>query len=205
MSPGGRVLPVGFRLGPETMPQPVVGTVRLGWRRLGLGLDETLVWDLAHGVPGDDPLADAERLLAHAAAAGVADPSAVVEGLLARSLLVRVPPAGQDPAALEALAHRLRARPLLVGIGSGSAPGTTALGVPGWPVLELPDVAAHRWDDTAVLPDLWAAAEFSLVREDGPDAPPPTHDRLLAATAVVVDDLPVLLAHHCAYLDLATP
>lgn len=205
MTGASLVLPVGFRLGPETEPEPRVGTVRLGWQRLGLDPDEARVWDLAHGAPGDHPLAGADLLLEHAQAAGVADPGAVVAALEARSLLVRVPVGGDDPEALRTLARRLRARALLVGVGAGQTAGTVVLGIPGWPALELPEAVALRWEDTAQLADLWAAAQFSLVREHGAGAPPATDDQVLTAVAEVVGDLPVLLAHHCGYLDLAVP
>ncbi|MCO7221995.1 hypothetical protein [Klenkia sp. PcliD-1-E] len=189
------VLPVGFRLGPETLPVPVAGSVRLGWVRHALDDDEARVWDLAHGLAGDDPLCGSDQLLARAAAVGVAEPDAVVAALVDRSLLVPVPSAGDDR---EAVARRFVARPLLVGIGAGQDPSTRALGLPGWPVLELPRATALRWEGTGAAADLWEAAELAA---GGPGAP----GAVRAALADVLGDLPVLISHHCGYLDLADP
>ncbi|SDF98121.1 hypothetical protein [Klenkia brasiliensis] len=189
------VLPVGFRLGPETVPAAVAGSVRLGWARHALDEDEARVWDLAHGLAGDDPLCGHDLLLAHAAAVGVAEPEAVVARLAGRSLLVHVPPSADD---LADLARRLVARPLLVGIGAGRDPSTRALGLPGWPVLELPLATALRWESTGTAADLQEAAELAAGALGDPAA-------VRAALADVVGDLPVLLSHHCGYLDLADP
>ncbi|MEI4279588.1 hypothetical protein [Klenkia terrae] len=209
MSAAPLVLPVGFRLGAETLPRPVPGSVRLGWRRLGLDADEARVWDLAHGAV-EDTDHGRDLLVERAAGLGVASPADVVAGLLARSLLVELPTGGPD---LAAAAGRLRARPLLLGLGSGRDGTTGLLGLPGWPVLELPRSSVRRWEDTAASPDLVAAAELAVLREwdrvhpdaDAESAPVPTADEVAGALADVVADLPALLARSCGYLDLADP
>ncbi|SDP52441.1 hypothetical protein SAMN05660199_04130 [Klenkia soli] len=207
----GPVLPVGFRLGAETVPDPVAGSVRLGWRRLGLDAAQATTWDLAHGLLDDDPARSGELLIERAAAAGVPDPAAVVAALVERSLLVQVPPAGP---ALLATAAGLRARPLLLGLGVGEDGTTSVLGLPGWPVLELPPPVVTRWEDTAVSPDLRTAAELAVLRAwdlahpdatDPDAAPTPTDDQVLAELSGIVADLSALITRHCGYLDLADP
>ncbi len=211
MSTGTRLLPVGFRLGPESVPDPVAGSVRLGWRRLALDDDQARVWDLAHGLPGDDPARSGELLLSRAAGAGVTAPADTVAALVRRSLLVELPAGGPD---LARVATGVRARPLLLGLGPGVDGTTRVIGMPGWPVLDLPPVDARRWEDTSSSPDLVTAAELAVLRawdlahpevEDADAAPAPTDAQVQAALVDVVAVLPALLARHCAYLDLADP
>lgn len=209
MSGGPWLLPVGYRLGAETLPRPVAGSVRLGWRRLGLDADQTRVWDLAHGAV-EDTDHGRDLLVERAAGLGVPSPAAVVARLTERSLLVELPVGGPD---LLAAAGRLRARPLLTGLGIGRDGSTSVLGLPGYPVLELSRSSIRRWEDTAASPDLVEAAELAVLRawdRAHPDvaadaAPTPTTDEVADALVGVVADLPALLARSCGYLDLADP
>lgn len=209
MSAGALVLPVGYRLGAETVPRPVAGSVRVGWSRLGLDADEARVWDLAHGLPADGA-PGRELLLERAGAVGVTDPARVVDRLLDRALLVELPAGGPE---LVAAARPYRARPLLLGLGSGRDGTTVLLGLPGVPVLELPRATARQWEDTAASPGLVDAAEHAVLvawDEAHPDADPdlapaPTAVEVADALVGVVAALPALVARSCAYLDLADP
>ena len=134
----------------------------------------------------------------------------MVDRLLERSLLVELPAGGPE---LVAAARPFRARPLLLGLGSGRDGTTSLLGLPGLPVLELPRATARQWEDTAVSPGLVDAAELAVLRawdDAHPDAhpataPTPTADEVARALVEVVGALPALVARSAAHLDLADP
>ena len=156
------LFPVGQYLGPV---HPGAGLpvrhhqVRVGWDVLpvddGLDLD---VWALAHGHPavvGRLPTTRAV-LAAVAAEGGLAVPTAVVDRLVGRGLLVEVDVHGADG---ERFARTHRLLSLLTGLGD-AGPDRTGIGLLGAPPLrEVSAAVFEYWAWAPLFPDLRSAAD----------------------------------------------
>lgn len=195
------VFPVGHYAGERPGGQHLV---RLGWSPERLTTDEFGVWVLAHGssrAGKSDWTVDDVRTLAEGAEVG--GPADAVESLLKRGLLVAVP---AEPAAAPATLAFLRSHrmgSLLTGLGdTAENAGTYGVGVPGTAALAWLDRDAYElWQWGQLPPSLWhtCAARANVSTQLG--------EPLEATQAVggVLADLRLLLAHSCAYLDVAAP
>ncbi|GAA0612570.1 hypothetical protein HPO96_22810 [Kribbella sandramycini] len=171
-------------------------TVRRGWRLHQLAEDTFGAWVLSHGTPdnGKQPWT-AEHVLAAGAEAGLTDVSDHLEELASLGLLATV--SAQDAEFLQA--NRIDVQ--FVGLGnSPDQPDLHAVGLPGLGATALLDPTCYElWQWGSLAPTIWHSCEVraSVVsRLDQPVDPG-------AVAAEVLGDLRFLLAHGCAYVDVA--
>jgi hypothetical protein len=195
------VFPVGHYAGQRPGDRHLV---RLGWSPERLTTDEFGVWVLAHGssrAGKSDWTVD--DVLALADGAEVDGPGDAVESLLERGLLAAVPTEPAAAPATLAFLREHRMASLLTGLGdTAENPGTYAVGVPGTAALAWLDRDAYElWQWGQLPPTLWhtceARAKVSTRLGEPLDA---SH-----TVGGVLADLRLLLAHSCAYLDVAPP
>jgi len=176
------LIPVGRYLGQYAQGH----RVRVGGADHWLGGQLAETWLLAFGVQVDGREADALTDL----------------GLLARL----------DPTDAEAFARAHRMRPLLTGLGAHpDLPGTYALGLPGEPLVLLPEFAFEVWQWAGAAPDLWTAGEAFADLDDDErvmalEAGEPVDVTPIDADDVLTDlvyALRLLLEQQAAYLDRA--
>jgi hypothetical protein len=200
------VLPVGHPMGPfhpHRNAPPAYWVVRLGWDSPLLPDQATAnVWALAHGLSGyGDRVPWTRRALCAAARqAGVADPDAVLTGLVERGLAVEIAP-GTAEAAEFAATHRVQS--LLLGLGElPDSPGFDGIGLLGMPaVARVPLGTYEFWQWGHLWPTLAeAAAGLAEMAGQSPEHapeeadPPAVLDRILR-------ELHSLLAVGAVYLD----
>jgi hypothetical protein len=192
------VLPVGHFLGPvfsaPDQTEPAGFEVRIADEVESLDSSYGQVWGLAHGNPGDPehPTRDRAGLESDAAEAGVADPAAVVDGLLQRGLLAQLEPAG---AAARSFAEQYNLFPLALGLGNtAERQDMFSLGMPEARRVVVGSHAYWLWRTAHRHRTLWDACENLGARPDPAE--------LLSGFLAMV---PVLLAGSCAYLDRVAP
>ncbi|MEU0091532.1 hypothetical protein [Kribbella sp. NPDC006257] len=194
----GTVFPIGHYGGTRAGADgESVHAVRVGWQQYRLSEDAFTVWVLAHGTPeiGKGRLTVEDILLQ---AAEIPDAGTQLEELVTQGALTVVTDR-PDEATAFAKQHRLDV--LFVGLGNApDRPDGHAVGVPGLGAAAVLDPDCYElWQWGSVAPTLWhscevrAAVTSDLGREQGP----------LDALGEILGDLRYLLAHGCAYLDLA--
>jgi hypothetical protein len=173
--------------------------VRVGWGQHRIDANAFAVWVMAHGLPDvgkgawtvDDVIEQSRQQ------AGVEDAANYVEQLADAGLLAMV---GDDQAAAQ-FAQRHRLDVLFVGLGN--APDRLdghAIGIPGLGTAAILDPDCYElWQWGSVAPTLWHSCEVraTVTAELEQQADP------AAALAEILGDLRFLMAHGCAYLDIA--
>ena len=200
------VLPLGHAMGPFHQHRgapPAYWVVRLGWDSPLLpDRDSAEVWQLAHGVPDQVHGTPWTRtaLRTAARAAGVGDPDAVLDQLLARGLVAELLP---GTAAADEFAGTHRVQSLLLGLGApADGRGGDGIGLLGSPPLARVAPPTYEfWQWAHLWPTLADAAEG--LAEMAAAAPGRTAAE--ADPAAVLDrafrQLHTLLCGHAVYLD----
>jgi hypothetical protein len=185
------VFPVGHYGGSREDQQ----VVRVGWSQHRIDEDAFGVWVLAHGLPEVGKGAwTANDVIEQAAKAGIED-AAHQLGLLNDAGLVAV----VDDAAVFARSHRMD----VLFVGLGKAPDRLeghAVGIPGLGTAAVLDPDCYElWQWGSVAPTLWHSCEVraTVTAPHGEAADPGK------ALAEILGDLRFLIAHGCAYLDVA--
>jgi hypothetical protein len=190
------VFPVGHYGGVRPDDEHVI---RVGWSQHRVDAGAFAVWVLAHGVPevgkGDWTVED---VVARSADVGVEDPARHIERLADAGLLAVVE---DSPLMAARFAQRHRLDVLFVGLGN--APDQLeghAVGVPGLGTAAVLDPDCYElWQWGSVAPTLWHSCEVraTVTAELGRQADP------VDAIGEILGDLRFLVAHGCAYLDVA--
>ena len=203
------VFPVGQFLGAQHLEEgrpPSWWEVRVGWQPRTLDSeDEFVTWSVAHGLTDRIDRQPWTRQVLEtvlAGEAGLPDPAGLIDGLLARHLLVEVP---QEPApALDLFARQHVVHPLLVGLGNTPDRfDTDAIGLVGPPPQLLVDPADFEvWQAAHLYPSLADAAVgmADLGRRAGGTA-----DWEIDPAAVlrrIIGAMRRLIAHNCMYIDV---
>jgi hypothetical protein len=198
----GSVFPIGHYGGlrPGDTPEAdQVHVVRVGWHQHRLSENAFGVWVLSHGLTetgkghwtADDILKQAEQ-------AGLPDAKAHLEELTAKGVLVVVPDSPEEATSF-AKAHRLDV--LFVGLGNApDRPDGHAVGVPGLGTAAILDPDCYElWQWGSVAPTLWHSCEVraTVTAKLGQTLEPAD------ALGEILGDLRYLIAHGCAYLDVA--
>ncbi|MEI8410783.1 MULTISPECIES: hypothetical protein [unclassified Kribbella] len=185
------VFPVGFYGGARDAEQ----VVRVGWSQHRLGEDAFGVWVLAHGLPEVGKGAwTPEDVIQQAESVGIPDAGKELEALADAGSVVVV----DDPANF-ARSHRMD----VLFVGLGNAPDRVdghAVGIPGVGTAAVLDPDCYElWQWGSVAPTLWHSCELraTVTADHGQPANPVT------ALAEILGDLRFLIAHGCAYLDVA--
>lgn len=185
------IFPVGHYQGIRDDEQ----VVRVGWSQHRLAADAFAIWVLTHGVPEVGKGAwTVDDVLGQASRAGIAEPAAAVEKL-ADAGLVAVVEDGRE------FARRHRMDIMFVGLGNApDRPEGHAVGIPGLGAAAVLDPDCYElWQWGSVAPTLWHSCEVrATVVAEPSDRPDPD-----AALTEILGDLRFLLAHGCAYLDVA--
>ncbi|MFC9687713.1 hypothetical protein ACFTSF_04185 [Kribbella sp. NPDC056951] len=171
-------------------------SVRIGWRLHRLPDDVFGTWLLGHGTAetGKGPWT-ATDLVGAAEASGIAAARSHVAGLQELGLLTDVTRAPEE----FAKKHRMDVQ--FVGLGnSPDHPDRFAIGLPGLGPAALVDPETYElWQWGSLAPTLWHSCQVRasvLAELDRPVEP-------VEALTSVLGDLRFLLAHGCAYVDLA--
>jgi hypothetical protein len=192
------VFPVGHYGGTRPGDEPV-HVVRVGWQQHRLTENAFGVWVLTHGLvevgrghwTEYDVVQQAER-------AGITDAAQLLAELVANGT-VAVVQDEPDEAAGFAKSHRLDV--LFVGLGvPPDQPDGHAVGVPGLGAAAVLDADCYElWQWGSVAPTLWDSCEVraAVLGHVGQPMDP------VDALAEILGDLRVLVAHGCAYLDVA--
>jgi hypothetical protein len=186
----------GVRPGEADAPEHVV---RVGWSQHRIDADAFAVWVMAHGLPeigkGDWTVDD---VIEQSLKADIEDPAMQVERLADAGLLAVV-----EDNALLATQFAQRHRLDVLFIGLGNAPDRLdghAVGIPGLGTAAILDPDCYElWQWGSVAPTLWHSCEVraTVTARLGHTAEP------VEALAEILGDLRYLLAHGCAYLDVA--
>jgi hypothetical protein len=196
------VFPIGHYGGlrPGEVPDAAqVHVVRVGWQQHRLSEDAFGIWVLSHGITeiGKRPWT-ADDIIQQAEQAGVADAKAHLENLVADGALALVPDR-TDEAAAFARGHRMDV--LFVGLGnSPDRPDGYAVGIPGLGTAAILDPDCYElWQWGSVAPTLWHSGEVrsEVAGRLGRTLEP------AGALGEILGDLRYLIAHGCAYLDVA--
>jgi len=175
--------------------------VRLGWDSPLLPDRATAeVWALAHGNPGHASPWTRGELCRAAREAGVADPDAVLDGLIDRRLAAEVCP-GTTAAAEFAGTHR--AQSLLLGLGElPDSPGLDGIGLLGMaPVARVPLGTYEFWQWGHLWPTLAdAAAGLAEMAAQSPEHAAEEADPSWVLERIL-GELHQLLAVGAVYLD----
>lgn len=185
------VFPVGHYGGVREREQ----VVRVGWNQHRIDEDAFGVWVLAHGLPevGKGPWT-VDDVIGQAGCAGIADATNQLEALADAGLVAVV-----DDQALFARRHRMD----VLFVGLGNAPDRLdgyAVGIPGLGTAAVLDSDCYElWQWGSVAPSLWHSCEVraAVTVREGEAADPGK------ALVEILGDLRFLIAHGCAYLDVA--
>jgi hypothetical protein len=195
------VLPLGHYMGryhPRAHAPARYHTVRLGRGLVRLGEAAFAVWVLCHG-HGDLPWTRRDVL---DAAQELPDPERLLDSLIGEGVVAEVVP-GTGDAIRFAGTHRIQ--PLMTGFGNTAAqPHRFGIGLPGGPpAVTVDTIGFELWQWGRLERDLWQVALRLVAVEDrvSPRRQTGPEDMLTE----ILERLPVLLAHHAAYLDLAAP
>jgi hypothetical protein len=206
----GLVLPLGHYLGryhPQAHAPARYHKVRLGRSLVRLGEAAFTVWLLCHGraehpgarwTRGD--VLDAVRGLWNGVRQPTPDPERLLDSLIDEGVVAEVTP-GTEAAIRFAARHRIN--PLMTGLGNAATePHRFGIGPLGGPPAVMVDTLGFEvWQWGRLEPDLWRVANRLVVVEDRVNpARKATPEDMLTE---VLERLPLLLAHHAAYLDLA--
>jgi hypothetical protein len=189
------VFPIGHYAGlrPDDDGRPV-HAVRIGWQQHRLSEAAFGTWVLGHGTPqvGKGPWTR-EDLVAAALEAGITDPGTHAEELTGLGLLAKASEASEE----FAKAHRIDVQ--FVGLGNSlENPDLYAVGLPGLGTAATLDPSSYElWQWGSVPPTLWHSCQ---VRASVAGSSEPAD-----ALAGVLGDLRYLIAHGCAYVDVADP
>jgi hypothetical protein len=185
------VFPIGHYGGVRDSEQ----VVRVGWSQHRIDADAFRVWGLAHGLSevgkGSWTVDD---VTAQAATAGIEDAASHLARLNDAGLVAVV-----DDAATFARTHRMD----VLFVGLGNRPDRLdghAVGIPGLGTAAVLDPDCYElWQWGSVAPTLWHSCEVraTVTAEHGQAADP------AKALAEILGDLRFLIAHGCAYLDVA--
>lgn len=185
------VFPVGHYGGARESEQ----VVRVGWSQHRIDENAFGVWVMAHGLPevGKDPWT-VEDILRQCESAGISDAAKQLETLADAGLVAVV----DDPTNF-ARSHRMD----VLFVGLGNAPDRLeghAVGIPGLGTAAVLDPDCYElWQWGSVAPTLWHSCEVraTVTAAHGQTADP------VAALTEILGDLRFLIAHGCAYLDVA--
>lgn len=173
--------------------------IRVGWSLHRIDADAFAVWVLAHGLPAvGKGQWTVDDVIGQAVQAAVEDPARYVEQLADSGLLAVVE---DNPMTATLFAQRHRLDVLFVGLGN--APDRLdghAIGIPGLGTAAILDPDCYElWQWGSVAPTLWHSCEVraTVTAELEQPADP------AAAVAEILGDLRFLVAHGCAYLDIA--
>lgn len=204
------IFPVGHYLGahyPHAGADLDFHVVRIGWEIYRLdGNEQFGVWALAHGVPeqdGDEMAPWTRPALEGAArATGMPGVPAIVDGLMAKDMIVEVTPGTPD--AVE-FARVSRIRSLLVGLGnSADDPFHYGIGIAdAEPILRVPAFTYELWKWGHACDSLWHACHVLAQAGRAVDPANPEFtdpERVLTRCWPAIQ---VLIAHGAAYLDEA--
>lgn len=208
------LVPAGLSMGPRYRyvrppdPTPECYEIHLGDDLVELTEIEAAVWAAA--------FVDAERHaklkvnrqslihLLETAPKPVPPARQLVDDLIARGLLVEFDPDGD----LEPVFRRHKLLPLGQGLGSTpEAPHEHRVGLANQPILSLPNSVYGLWSFSFHLPNLWEACVYYAAADEEELEP---GDEPLGLTADeiardVAQNLPLLLATCCAFLDPVVP
>jgi hypothetical protein len=169
--------------------------VRVGWSQHRIDEDAFGVWVLAHGLPEvGKGVWTVDDVIEQGVKAGIADAANQVSMLNDAGLVALV-----DDAATFARTHRMD----VLFVGLGNAPDRLdghAVGIPGLGTAAVLDPDCYElWQWGSVAPTLWHSCEVrATVTAGHGQAPDPA-----GALAEILGDLRFLIAHGCAYLDVA--
>ncbi|WP_328333221.1 hypothetical protein OHA70_16010 [Kribbella sp. NBC_00382] len=186
------LFPVGHYAGlrPDDDGLPL-HAIRIGWQQHRLSEDAFGTWVLSHGTPqlGKGSWS-ADDLVAAALDAGISEPARHAEALATDGLLA---------SASEAFAKAYRLDVQFVGLGnSPENPDQYAVGLPGLGAAAMLDPSSYElWQWGSVAPTLWHMCQVRA--SIAGDAEPAD------ALTSVLGDLRYLVAHGCAYVDVADP
>jgi hypothetical protein len=188
------LFPLGHDSGVRPGAEQDVHVVRLGRQQHRISEDAYGIWALAHGLPdGGKRRWTANDVVRAADRNQIPDGRARLHELIGAGLVVPV----RDETAFVA-AHRVD--PLMVGLGNSPEQlDAHAVGVPGLGTAAVLDPSTYDlWQQSPLMPTLWHSCErrASSAAAFGQYLP-------AAAIAGVLADLRYLLAHGCAYLDVA--
>lgn len=206
----GLVLPVGHYLGryhPQAHAPARHHKVRLARTLVRLGEAGFAVWLLCHGRVRD-PVArwsrrdvlDAARELWGAGPPPGQDPERLLDSLIDEGVVAEVEP-GTGDAVRFARTHRIN--PLMTGLGNtATEPHRFGIGpLDGPPAVIVDTLGFEVWQWGRLEPDLWQVAlRLAAVEGRVNPARKATPEDILTE---ILERLPLLLAHHAAYLDLA--
>jgi hypothetical protein len=196
----GDVFPIGHYGGVRTTEDGgQVHVVRVGWHQHRLSEDAFGVWVLSHGVTEtgkghwtvDDVAGQAEE-------AGLTDARAQLEDLAAKGIVAGVP---DNPVHATQFVRSHRMDVLFVGLGNTpDRPDGHAIGIPGLGTAAILDPDCYElWQWGSVAPTLWHSCEVraTVTAELGQTLEP------VDVLGEILGDLRYLIAHGCAYLDVA--
>ncbi|TDO50636.1 hypothetical protein EV643_104129 [Kribbella sp. VKM Ac-2527] len=192
------VFPIGHYSGLRPGEEPA-HVVRVGWQQHRLSEDAFGVWVLAHGMTetgkGQWTVTDVVK---QAEQAGVTKAEELLWGLAEKGAVVLV---ADDPTQATAFAKSHRMDVLFVGLGNTpERPDGHAVGVPGLGAAAILDPDCYElWQWGSVAPTLWHSCEVraTVTAELGQTLEP------VDALGEILGDLRFLIAHGCAYLDVA--
>lgn len=193
------VFPVGHYGGLRTVDGGPVHVVRVGWQQHRLSEDAFGVWVLSHGLTETGKGHwTAEDIAAQAEQAGVLEPLTRLKELAEVGVVAVVE---DDPAEATRFAQSHRLDVLFVGLGNTpERPDGHAVGVPGLGTAAVLDPDCYElWQWGSVAPSLWHSCEVRATVSARPGQPSEPVDAL----AAILGDLRFLIAHGCAYLDVA--
>jgi hypothetical protein len=178
--------------GPDTQ------VIRIGWKQHRIDEDAFGVWVLAHGLPEVGKGSwTVDQVIEQSAAAGIEDAASQLSRLADAGLVAMVDsPIG---ATRFARAHRMD----VLFVGLGNTPDRLdghAVGIPGLGTAAVLDPDCYElWQWGSVAPTLWHSCEVrATVTAGHGEAVDPAK-----ALMEVLGDLRFLIAHGCAYLDVA--
>lgn len=186
------VFPVGHYGGTRPSETHVV---RVGWKQHQLSEDAFAAWVMAHGLPdgGKGPWT-VDDVIGQCGQVGILDPAKELEGLADAGLVAVL----DDPKGF-ARSHRMD----VLFVGLGNAPDRVdghAVGIPGLGTAAVLDPDCYElWQWGSVAPTLWHSCD---VRATVTAAHEQVADPV-RALAEILGDLRFLIAHGCAYLDVA--
>jgi hypothetical protein len=199
------LLPIGQFVG--TFPGGADGAdqpheIRRGTDIHEISDEDFVAWMAAHGTDGSAAGGPPSRaqLETELRGQGLEAPGGVIDGLLDRGLLARVP--HQGPGAIE-FARTHRAVPTLYGLGnSPEEPGLFGIGLLGHELLRVTRPVFELWAWADVDGDLWTACEsFAAQEREAGVTDPELSDPALVLEHFLVA-LTGLLSAQAVYLDI---
>jgi hypothetical protein len=197
MSASPLVFPLGHYVGVRQSDERHL--IRVGFEHQSVSAGDFGLWVLAHG-PAEVGHGrwTTEQLYELAAAAGLSEPAAGTDRLVGQGVIALVPPELEQAFVR---AHRMQS--LMVGLGNtADAPDVFRVGLPGMATPVTLDQSSYElWQWGGMVPDLWRSCEVRAAVAEKLDVRV-NPDELVGE---LIGDLRVLLAHSCAYLDVAQP